>query len=139
MLVALRDDYALERTAAWDALGMRGTCCDGFRCISRRTSTQILPVSFAEIAAETMLPVSHLLWSSVWLGIAADAVARARAYLRQQARSGSGALSPSGYRLARERRPAAAHAIAAVAGLEGLRGGARGGVMFAAASASPRT
>jgi acyl-CoA dehydrogenase len=37
----------------------------------------------------------------VWLGIAADAVARARAFLRQQGRGGSATLSPSGYRLAR--------------------------------------
>jgi acyl-CoA dehydrogenase len=41
-----------------------------------------------------------LLWSSVWLGIATDAVARARNYLRQQAR-GRGALSPGAHRLAR--------------------------------------
>lgn len=100
MLVALRGDYRLERTAAWDALGMRGTCSDGFRVHLTADPEQILPVPFAEIARRTMLPVSHLLWSSVWLGIAADAVARARAYLRQQGRSG-GALSPSGYRLAR--------------------------------------
>ena len=101
MLVALHGDYRLERTVAWDALGMRGTCSDGFRLYLTADREQILPVPFAEIASRTMLPVSHLLWSSVWLGIAADAVARARAYLRHQGRGGSAAPSPSGYRLAR--------------------------------------
>ena len=101
MIVALRDDYRLERTSAWDALGMRGTCSDGFCLCLAADLAQILPTPFADIASQTMLPVSHLLWSSVWLGIAADAVARARAYLRQQARGGRGTLSPGGYRLAR--------------------------------------
>lgn len=101
MIIGLRDDYALERTSCWDALGMRGTCSEGFRLHMTADPEQILPVPFADIASQTMLPVSHLLWSSVWLGIAADAVARARNYLRQQARNGRGALSPGSHRLAR--------------------------------------
>lgn len=100
MLVALRDDYTLERTSGWDALGMRGTCSEGFRVRAAAQAEQVLPTPFADIASQTMLPVSHLLWSSVWLGIASDAVSRARAYLRQQARSGRGALSPGSHRLA---------------------------------------
>jgi acyl-CoA dehydrogenase len=100
MVVGMRDDYTLERTSAWDALGMRGTCSDGFRLRMTGEQEQVLPVPFADIASQTMLPVSHLLWSSVWLGIATDAVARARNYLRQQAR-GRGALSPGAHRLAR--------------------------------------
>jgi acyl-CoA dehydrogenase len=101
MLVALRGDYALERTSAWDALGMRGTCSEGFRVRASAGAEQVLPVPFVDIASQTMLPVSHLLWTSVWLGIAADAVVRARKYLRQQALSGRGALSPGGHRLAK--------------------------------------
>lgn len=101
MVVAMRDDYTLERTSAWDALGMRGTCSEGFRVHAATLAEQVLPVPFADIASQTMLPVSHLLWSSVWLGIASDAVSRARAYLRQQARSGKGTLSPGSHRLAR--------------------------------------
>jgi len=100
MLVALRADCQLERTSAWDALGMRGTCSDGFHLYLTADPEQILPTPFAEIASRTMLPVSHLLWSSVWLGIAADAVARARAFLRQHGRAGNG--PPAGmHRLAR--------------------------------------
>jgi acyl-CoA dehydrogenase len=101
MIVALRDDCVLERTAVWDALGMRGTCSDAFRLRLSADAAQILPAPFADIAGQTMLPVSHLLWCSVWLGIAADAVSRARRYLRQQARNGRGSLPPSAARLAR--------------------------------------
>jgi acyl-CoA dehydrogenase len=100
MVVALRDDYTLERTAGWDALGMRGTCSEAFKVRFSGRPEQILPASFADIAGQTMLPVSHLLWTSVWLGIATDAVNRARAYLRQQVRS-RGSVSMMAHRLAR--------------------------------------
>ena len=101
MIVGLRGDYSLERTSRWDALGMRGTCSEGFRLHLTADPEQVLPTSFADIASQTMLPVSHLLWASVWLGIAADAVARARNYLRQQVRNTRGTLSPGAHRLAR--------------------------------------
>ena len=101
MIVGLRGDYTLERTSGWDALGMRGTCSEGFRLYLAADPDQVLPTPFADIASQTMLPVSHLLWTSVWLGIAADAVRRARNYLRHQARNGRGALSPGAHRLAR--------------------------------------
>jgi len=100
MLVARRGDYALERTSDWDSLGMRGTRSEGFRLRVAADAAQILPAPFADIGSQTMLPVSHLLWSSVWLGIAADAVTRARDYLRQKARNARG--TPSGvHRLAK--------------------------------------
>jgi acyl-CoA dehydrogenase len=101
LVVGLRDDYTLEKTSAWDALGMRGTCSDGFRLRLFAHAAQALPTPFTDIVSQTMLPVSHLLWSSAWLGIAADAVSRAREYLRQQARGGRGSVSASNPRLAR--------------------------------------
>jgi acyl-CoA dehydrogenase len=100
MVVALRDDYTLEKTAGWDALGMRGTCSEAFRLHFSGDARQILPVPFADIAGQTMLPVSHLLWASVWLGIATGAMNRARAYLRQQVRD-RGNVSSMTHRLAR--------------------------------------
>jgi acyl-CoA dehydrogenase len=100
MVVALRGDYALDKTSDWDALGMRGTCSEGFRLRFSGTEQQILPVPFSEIAGQTMLPVSHLLWASVWLGIATGAVNRARTYLRQQVRE-RGNISMLSHRLAR--------------------------------------
>jgi acyl-CoA dehydrogenase len=101
MVVGLREDYTLDRTSSWDALGMRGTCSEGFKLHMAGNAEQVLPTPFADIASQTMLPVSHLLWASVWLGIASDAVARARNYLRQQARNGRGAMSPGAHRLAK--------------------------------------
>jgi acyl-CoA dehydrogenase len=47
-----------------------------------------------------MLPVSHTLWASVWIGITADAVNRAHQFFRAQARGKPGALPPSAGRLA---------------------------------------
>ncbi|HUN43592.1 MAG TPA: acyl-CoA dehydrogenase family protein [Acetobacteraceae bacterium] len=100
MVVALRGDYTLDKTSNWDALGMRGTCSEGFRLRFAGLQEQILPVPFADIAGQTMLPVSHLLWASVWLGIATEAINRARTYLRQQVR-GRGNVSMMAHRLAR--------------------------------------
>ena len=100
MVVALRRDYTLTQTSQWDALGMRGTCSEGFRVCFHGMRHQILPAPLADIAGQTMLPVCHLLWASVWLGIATDAINRARNYLRRQGR-GRDNVSMLARRLAR--------------------------------------
>ncbi|MCI0571571.1 MAG: acyl-CoA/acyl-ACP dehydrogenase [Myxococcaceae bacterium] len=101
VLVLLRKgDFTLERKGEWDTLGMRGTCSPPFKVTSRGDARQILPVPFAEIASHTMVPVSHVVWASLWLGIAAGAVSRARAFVRQQARSRPGSVPPTAVRLA---------------------------------------
>ncbi|MDE1184681.1 acyl-CoA dehydrogenase family protein [Paraburkholderia sp.] len=100
LIVALRDDTQLEKRGGWDSMGMRGTCSEGFRLVSTGLAAQILPAPFAEIADQTMLPVSHTLWASVWTGVASDAVNRAKAFFRAQARGKPGVVPPSGLRLA---------------------------------------
>jgi acyl-CoA dehydrogenase len=101
VLVLLRkNDTSLTRTGAWDALGMRGTRSFGFRIDSKASAEQILPVPFADIASRTMVPVSHVLWSAVWLGISSDAVGRARAFVRGEARRSPGVVPPGALRLA---------------------------------------
>jgi acyl-CoA dehydrogenase len=90
----------LTRTGDWDTLGMRGTCSFGFTLETGGTADQILPTPFAEIASQTMLPVSHVLWTSLWLGLAGDAVARARAFVRAEARRTPGIVPPGALRLA---------------------------------------
>ncbi len=102
VLVALgRDQVSLERMTRWDALGMRGTCSDGFRLEARDVPVvQIVPKPFAEIAAQSMLASSHLLWSSVWFGIATVAVGRARAFVQGEARRRMGEVPPTALRLA---------------------------------------
>ncbi len=100
MTVFLKDQYTLERTHVWDTLGMRGTCSDGFLFKGEAPATQIFPKPFAEIAAQSMLATSHLLWSGVWYGIAVDAVARAQSFVRAAARKTPGVTPPGALRLA---------------------------------------
>lgn len=76
----------LEQISDWDTLGFRGTCSAGFVVKASGHIDQIQPAPFADILAQTMHPVSHLVWGSLWLGIAQDAVAQARATVRAAAR-----------------------------------------------------
>jgi acyl-CoA dehydrogenase len=73
---------------------MRGTCSEGFLLSCKGHVDQIVPRPFSEIAAQSMLATSHILWSSVWFGIASDAVARTRAHLRAEMRR-RGEASPA--------------------------------------------
>ncbi|OYU71042.1 MAG: acyl-CoA dehydrogenase [Alphaproteobacteria bacterium PA2] len=88
MVVIDRSGLALERTSVWDAMGMRGTGTEAFVVTGRGSISQIVPAPFAEIAAATMTPVSHILWSAVWTGIAGDAVNRAWNFLRARRKPG---------------------------------------------------
>jgi acyl-CoA dehydrogenase len=100
MTVFKSDQYTLERTVGWDALGMRGTCSEGFLFKGQAPVAQIFPRPFAEIAAQSMLASSHLLWSAVWYGIAVDAVLRAQAFVRSTERKPAGNSSLASVRLA---------------------------------------
>jgi acyl-CoA dehydrogenase len=93
LVLLSRQATSIERTGPWDTLGMRGTCSPSLRVRSEFSPDQILPVSFGDICAETMVPISHLLWSACWLGIATDANRRARRYVRSRARSSLGAAT----------------------------------------------
>ena len=90
-----RGDRRLAQTGTWDAMGMRGTCSPGFRLEAQGSEEQVLPLPFADIAAQTMVPYSHVLWSSLWWGIAADAVARAAELVRGSARRNPGTVPPN--------------------------------------------
>ncbi|CAG9250609.1 Acyl-CoA dehydrogenase, short-chain specific [Paraburkholderia unamae] len=100
MIVTLSEQTTLEKRGVWDSMGMRGTCSEGFRLIAGGDATQILSTPFSEIADQTMLPVSHTLWAAVWTGVAGDAVNRAKAFFRAQARAKPGSVPPAGMRLA---------------------------------------
>jgi acyl-CoA dehydrogenase len=95
-----RDDFSAEPISGWDTLGFRGTCSSGFTVTAQGHADQILPTPFAQILAHTMHPYSHVVWSSLWLGIAIDAVNRARAFVRAEARKAPGELPISATRLA---------------------------------------
>jgi acyl-CoA dehydrogenase len=100
LVCVLRQDRLLQALDAWDALGMRGTCSNGFRLEARGDQEQILPVPFGEIADATMTPVSHILWAALWTGIAGDAVQRAKAFFQGQVRARPDILPVSAARLA---------------------------------------
>lgn len=94
LLAITRDEYALEPTLGWETLGMRGTCSAGFKLNFRGAADQIFPVAYEKIHAQTMTPVAHLCWSSVWAGIAAAAVGRAQLFIRKAARGSGGNMPP---------------------------------------------
>src|SRR6201987_1373054 len=94
VLVAfLKSDYTLTRLQGWDALGMRGTCSEGYTLKAQASAEQIIPEPYENIHMRTMVPFAHLLWSSVWTGIAAAATGRAQAFIRNAMRH-SGQLPP---------------------------------------------
>src|SRR5690349_16372879 len=94
VLVAFfKGDYTLARLQGWDALGMRGTCSEGYTLKASASAEQILPEPYETIHTRTMVPFAHLLWGSVWTGIAASATARAQAFVRNAMRHG-GQLPP---------------------------------------------
>jgi len=96
-----KSDYRLQQTSGWDTLGMRGTCSPGFKMTSSGSIDQILPGSFADSSAQTMVPYSHILWSSLWYGIASAAVARAASHVRGEARKRPGSVPASATHLAK--------------------------------------
>ena len=95
-----RGDATLAQVGNWDTLGMRGTCSPGFRLDATASREQVLPVPYADVSVQTMVPWSHVLWSALWAGIAADAHARAASFVRGQARKNPGHTPPTALRLA---------------------------------------
>lgn len=95
-----KGDYTAEPLSGWDTLGFRGTCSSGFTLTAHGQSDQILPAPFAEVLSQTMHPVSHIVWGSLWAGIAMDAVNMARAFVRVESRKTPGETPLSALRLA---------------------------------------
>jgi acyl-CoA dehydrogenase len=100
LVLVRKGDYKLTQTTSWDTMGMRGTCSPGFKLESSGLEAQIIPGSFADSSAQTMVPYSHILWASLWWGIAADAVGRAAEFVRAGARKNPGTVPPTATRLA---------------------------------------
>lgn len=94
VVLARRGEFQLTRTGHWDPMGMRGTMSAPFDIAVHGATWEVLPESFGDIAARTMLPATHILWASIWLGIAEDAVHRAREVTQQRARKAPGGNPP---------------------------------------------
>jgi acyl-CoA dehydrogenase len=102
VLVAFtKEDYQLDTTMNWNSLGMRGTCSAGFAFTGRGEPAQVLPDPYQKIHSETMMPVAHLTWTSVWAGVAAGAVDRAKQFVRSAMRNANGQMPPGAAQLTR--------------------------------------
>ncbi|GAA4836767.1 acyl-CoA dehydrogenase family protein [Luteimicrobium xylanilyticum] len=100
LVVCEKGRFTLERTTTWDALGFRGTCSSGFVLEATGGFGLVFPTAYGDMSSQTMLPVSHILWSSLWLGMASEADGRARKFVQGAARKTPGQMPPSGMRLA---------------------------------------
>lgn len=92
--------FTLEPLSEWDAIGLRGTCSLGYRLQAEIEAGELYPVPFAEIATSGGLQANMLFLSSVWVGIAEAAAAKAHAYVRAAARRDIGTTPKSALRLA---------------------------------------
>jgi len=99
-VVCLRDELTLEQTSSWDALGLRGTCSNGFRLVASVNSGMIYPVPFSVIASSGGIQASTILLSAAWVGLAEAAAAKAHEYVRAAARRSIGTVPPSAGQLA---------------------------------------
>ncbi len=99
LALTLSGQAQLEQTGAWDTLGMRGTCSPGFVVRASFGPEQVLGAPFAQVMNQSMVPLSHVLWSHVWLGIATEAFERARDFVRATARQKPGEPVPAALRL----------------------------------------
>jgi acyl-CoA dehydrogenase len=99
VVLTRKEQVTLEPAGTWDPLGMRGTCSPGFLVRAEFLPEQVLPTPFPKVAVESMVPVSHILWSHLWLGIATDAFDRARAFVRAAAKQKPGQPPPTAARL----------------------------------------
>lgn len=104
LVVCEKGDLTLQQTSEWNTVGLRGTCSPGYILTARSTVDHIIPRPYADISASTMLPVAHILWSAVWLGIAEGATAKARQFVRTAARRSPGKTPPGALRLAEDRK-----------------------------------
>ncbi|HEX8754663.1 MAG TPA: acyl-CoA dehydrogenase family protein [Solirubrobacterales bacterium] len=99
LVLTRAEQMKLDPQGSWDPLGMRGTCSPGFVANATFPVEQIMATPFSQISSESMTPISHILWSHVWLGVATDAFDRARAFVRAAAKRKPGEPLPAAIRL----------------------------------------
>jgi len=101
MVLHRASETDMKPAGTWDTIGMRGTCSPGFVVTASFRSEQILAAPFSTLMNESIVPLSHVLWSHVWLGIATDAFERGRAFVRAAARRKPGEPVPAAHSLSR--------------------------------------
>ncbi|MCW8876236.1 MAG: acyl-CoA/acyl-ACP dehydrogenase [Kangiellaceae bacterium] len=81
-----KSQYSVEPISDWDTLGFRGTCSSGFVVTATASVEQISPTPFSQVLSQTMHPYSHIVWASLWSGIASSAVSKARQFVKNAVR-----------------------------------------------------
>jgi acyl-CoA dehydrogenase len=99
LVLTSADQHSLDPQGTWDPFGMRGTCSPGYMVSATVGAEQVIEQPFAAIAPQSMVPVSHILWSHLWLGIATDAFDRSRAFVRAAAKRTPGVTPPAAIKL----------------------------------------
>lgn len=100
LVLVRREDCSLKPLSVWDTLGFRGTCSPGFELKSAGDAQQVFAEPYARIHSQTQHPVAHILWASLWLGLAGDALNRARGAVLSEARRNPATTPISATRLA---------------------------------------
>jgi acyl-CoA dehydrogenase len=100
LVLCRRPELQLEQVGEWNALGFRGTCSPGFVLRATGDASSVLDQPYGDISSQTMLPVAHILWGSLWLGIATAALDRARRFVQGEARKRPGTTPAAAMRLA---------------------------------------
>jgi acyl-CoA dehydrogenase len=95
-----RGEFELEQLSSWDAIGLRGTCSNGFRLIAKVDPDMINPVPFATIASSGGIQASTILLSAAWVGLSEAAAAKAHDFVRAAARRSIGTVPPAAAHLA---------------------------------------
>ncbi|WP_037076733.1 acyl-CoA dehydrogenase family protein [Pseudonocardia spinosispora] len=79
-----RAHLELTLTSGWDAIGMRGTDSSGYQLTATLPGDAVFDTPYRRILAEDMAAVTHVMWTSVWLGIADAVVAKVRSKLAKE-------------------------------------------------------
>ncbi len=99
-VIVRRGAFTLEPLSEWDTLGLRGTCSRGFRIVAEVDPELIYDAPFATMANEGLGQARQLMLSSVWVGIAEAAAAKAHEYVRAAARRSVGVVPRGALRVA---------------------------------------
>lgn len=95
-----KEQYEVDPISDWDTLGFRGTCSSGFVVKATASIEQISPTPFTVMLSQTMHPYSHIVWASLWTGIAASSVNKARQFVKNAMRRNPNMPPISSVRLA---------------------------------------
>ncbi|WP_256095804.1 acyl-CoA dehydrogenase family protein [Streptomyces sp. EN23] len=79
-----REDAEVAFRSGWETLGMRGTASVGLTLRARLAEEHLVggPGGFPAVAVRTLIPVGHLAWCAVWLGVAQGALRHVVGLLR---------------------------------------------------------